>query len=492
MIQTIIDKKQQRAQRICDWPAPRGFLRTIPAYARLVLLLALVAFIPITSIRAADTLQWRTNENLVSADIKSTDLVAVLEKIAAATGWRVFLEPETIHTVSTKFKDLPPGEALHLLLGDVNFAVLPGTNTDSRLYVFHTRMQMATRPIRAARPDPARSRIPNELIVRLKPGVKIEDVARQLGAKVIGRIDGLNAYRLQFDDQAAADSARKDLSANSDVASVDYNYSIARPGDPALVPSNLAAGANFSLQLKPPPDDGKIVIGLVDTEVQSLCDNLNSFLLPSVSIANGSAPAQSPANAAAAAPTHGTSMASTMLHSLQQATGGKTSVQILPVDVYGANQATSTFDVANGVISAANGGAKIINLSLGSDGDSPFLHQVIQEVTAKNIAVFAAAGNEPVTTAFYPAAYPEVNAVTAVDQGQLAPYANRGSFVSLGAPGDSVFCYNGQSYLSRGTSDAASYISGIAAGHMETSNASVSDTETFLRGNFGIKIVPRQ
>src|SRR5439155_13883416 len=143
---------------------------------------------------------------------------------------------------------------------------------------------------------------PNELIVRLKPGAKIENIARQLGAKVIGRIDGLNAYRLQFEDQTAADAARQSLSSNSDVASVDYNYSISRPSDPGLVPANLAAGANFSLQLKPPPDDGKIVVGLVDTEVQSLCDNLNSFLLPSVSIANNPpAPATS-----ASSPSHGT------------------------------------------------------------------------------------------------------------------------------------------------------------------------------------------
>jgi len=450
--------------------------------------------VPLSNARAADSFDWRTNKNLVSADIKSSDLMTVLERIAGATHWKVYLEPGTIHPVSTKFKDLPPNEALRLLLGDVNFAVLPGTNSESTLYVFRTRMQRATQAIVAAR-DPNHGRIPNELIVRLKPGANIDDIARKFGARVVGRIDGLNAYRLQFDDQAAADAARKELSSNSEVASVDYNYSITRPGDPMMVPSNLAAGANFSLELKPPSDDGKIIVGLVDTEVQSLCDNLNSFVLPSVSIAKGGQPGQpapTPTTSASETPTHGTSMASTILHSLQQVTGGKTSVQILPVDVYGANQSTSTFDVANGVISAANGGAKVINLSLGSGGDSPFLHQVIQEVTGKNIAVFAAAGNQPVTTAFYPAAYPEVNAVTAIDHGQLAPYANRGSFVSLGAPGDSMFCYNGQTYLSSGTSDAASYISGIAAGHMETSQASATDTENFLRANYGVKIVPGQ
>jgi len=45
--------------------------------------------------------------------------------------------------------------------------------------------------------------------------------------------------------------------------------------------------------------------------------------------------------------------------------------------------------------------------------------------------------NEPVTTPTYPAAYPGVVAVTATDStGQIASYANRGSFVDLAISGD--------------------------------------------------------
>src|SRR5436189_5021588 len=57
---------------------------------------------------AADTLRWGTNS--VSADIRSTDLMAVLEKIAGVTGWHVFVEPETLHTVSAKFNNVTTGE----------------------------------------------------------------------------------------------------------------------------------------------------------------------------------------------------------------------------------------------------------------------------------------------------------------------------------------------------------------------------------------------
>jgi hypothetical protein len=433
--------------------------------------------------RAADTLNWETNRNRVSADIKSGQLLPMLEQIASVTGWHIFLEPDTTATVSAKFDRLPPGEALHLLLHDLNFALVPATNASSKLFVFRTTMQNATQSVHPAKPvasGPKGKLIANELILRLKPGAKIDDIAKLLGAKVTGRIDSLNAYRLQFEDQAAADAARQQLAGNPDVSSVDSNYSIDRPPTPAGVQgSNLPPPPQ--LQLKTPPDTGRIIVGLVDTAVQPLGNGLDSFLLKQVSVAGD---AQLDPNS----PSHGTSMAETILGSLSAITKGNSAVQILPVDVYGPNASTSTFDVANGITTAYNSGAKIINLSLGSDGDSSFLHDVITQVSAKNVLLIGAAGNTPVTTPFYPAAYPEVMAVTAVDQGQLASYANRGSFISLGAPGNNVVYYQGQPWYVQGTSASAAFTTGIASGYMDTTHNSTDQTQTFLRSKLGVKI----
>jgi hypothetical protein len=437
-------------------------------------------------VRAVGNFNWNTNRNEVSADIKSGKLLDLLEKIATATGWRVFVEPDTTHAISAKFTRLPPGEALHLLLGDVNFALVPGTNGSARLYVFRSSPERATQSIEPAK---ARDRqgsklIPNELIVRLKAGAKIDELAKLLGAKVTGSIDSLNAYRLQFEDAAAANSARDQLTSNPNVASVDSNYTL----QPPLTPQGLPAGAApIQLQLQPPPDNGRIIVGLVDTAVQPLGNNLDQFLLKQVSVA-GDVQLNSDS------PTHGTAMAETLLRSLQSITQGNTSVQILPVNVYpgggAGDAATSTFDVANGIIQAVNGGAKVINLSLGSSSDSPFLQNVIQDVSNLNIPMFAAAGNEPVTTPFYPAAYPQVKAVTAIDNGQLAPYANRGSFISLGAPGTSIIPFGNQAFGVEGTSVSSAYTTGLAAGYLESSGDNVSKMESFLSSNFGVKLSP--
>src|SRR5258706_12709522 len=104
--------------------------------------------------------------------------------------------------------------------------------------------------------------------------------------------------------------------------------------------------------------------------------------------------------------------------------------------------------------------------------------------------MFAAAGNEPVTTPFYPAAYPGVRAVTAIDNGQLAPYASRGSFVSLGAPGSSIVPFGNMAYGVQGTSVSSAYTSGLAAGYLETSGGNIAQMQKFLNNNFGLRINP--
>jgi subtilisin family serine protease len=61
------------------------------------------------------------------------------------------------------------------------------------------------------------------------------------------------------------------------------------------------------------------------------------------------------------------------LRSLEIVTKGNTSVQILPVDVYGPNADTTSWNVARGIVEAVNNGANVINLSLGGGGDSVVL-----------------------------------------------------------------------------------------------------------------------
>ncbi len=413
-------------------------------------------------------LVWLQDQNRVDADITAWPISQLLQKIAGATGWAIYLEPNTEYTVSTRFKNRTPGEALPLLLGSLNYALLPQTNGTAKLLVFRTRMDNATSRIQPKTPphiDTSKP-IPDELVVRLKPGEDIEALARQLGAKVVGKNEALNTYRLQFPDTAATDKARELLSRNDGVEGIDNNYNVVHAPGPETV--NPAFAPPLNLTPKATGNADYRIIGLIDTAVQAPGGNLDGFLLPSMSVVPDYTPPENE-------PTHGTSMLETMLNGLAAVTS-ESSIRVLPVDVYGDREMTTTYDVAMGVYRAVNAGATIINLSLGSEGDSPFLEQVIKSASDQGVIFFAAAGNDPGTTPTFPAAYPEVTAVTAGDRsGRVAYYANSGDFVDLVAPGTTLINYRGMPYYVLGTSASSAYTTGLAAGLGENPGASLSD-----------------
>ena len=411
---------------------------------------------------ATNSLVWQTAADNVSADIRGEALWPLLTDIAHQTGWHIFVEPGIDAKADVKFSNLPTGAALRKLLGDLNFAFVPKTNEADHLYVFATTIRAATQRVNVATTNKTEvvKHVANELILKVKPGTDIDALAKALGAKIVGRDDKLGIYRLQFGDAAATDAALGQLKSNSDVATVEYNYILDPPSAPQRI-SNAPNGP-VSLTLNPPGDSGKVIVGLIDTPVQSLGADLDKFLLKPISIAGD-------ANLSSTDPTHATSMAETILRAMA-AQGGSTSAQILPVDVYGNSETATTWNVALGVQAAVNGGATVLNMSLGGTSESAILNDVIQQAEAKGIVIFAAAGNQPVATPTYPAALSGVIAVAATQGNQLASYSNYGSFIAIALPGASVVYLGSSAFVVQGTSPATAYATGIAAGAKSGSN----------------------
>ncbi|MFF3251519.1 type VII secretion-associated serine protease mycosin [Actinacidiphila glaucinigra] len=128
--------------------------------------------------------------------------------------------------------------------------------------------------------------------------------------------------------------------------------------------------------------------------------------------------------------------------------------------------------LADGIRWAADHGADVINLSLGDD--SRTAHPEAQEDDAvqyalrKGVVVVASAGNggEQGNRASYPAAYPGVIAVAAVDRyGSRAAFSTRRWYATVAAPGVDVVIAdpNRRYYEGWGTSTASAYVSGVAA-----------------------------
>ncbi|HBS43959.1 MAG TPA: peptidase S8, partial [Paenibacillus sp.] len=99
--------------------------------------------------------------------------------------------------------------------------------------------------------------------------------------------------------------------------------------------------------------------------------------------------------------------------------------------------AGTTYSVAEGIIWAADNGAKVINLSLGNYADSQFLHDAIKYAYDRDIVLVSAAGNDNTERPGFPAAYPEVIAVAATNaSGEKASFSNYGDYIDGAAPGE--------------------------------------------------------
>ena len=143
---------------------------------------------------------------------------------------------------------------------------------------------------------------------------------------------------------------------------------------------------------------------------------------------------------------------------------------ILPVRVLDSNGRGNMFTLAYAIEWAVDQGADVINLSVGAESDSRVLRDTIAEAVAQGVVVVAAAGNLDSAVVQYPAGYPGVLSVTAVDgDNAKASFASFGAdWVDIAAPGvgitSTIVGPQGSGYASwSGTSMSAPFVAGAAA-----------------------------
>jgi len=189
-------------------------------------------------------------------------------------------------------------------------------------------------------------------------------------------------------------------------------------------------------ELLPPPTDLSgltLRIGIIDSSIDR---RHNAFVNASITTQRF-VDNDSPPNA------HGTAIASIIASNDPQALGLAPSAQIYAAEVFDHNEQQGEFASTVSLIKALSWlmtqDVSVINISLAGPSNR-LLETALTRVREKGVLAIAAAGNGgPMAQPMYPAAYPEVVAVTATDdRGRAFRLANRGEYVDIAAPGVNI------------------------------------------------------
>ncbi|MCL4860784.1 MAG: S8 family serine peptidase [Caldilineaceae bacterium] len=159
---------------------------------------------------------------------------------------------------------------------------------------------------------------------------------------------------------------------------------------------------------------------------------------------------------------HGTHIAGIILPIAPQS-------KLLPVRVLNSDGRGNVYTLAYAIEWAVERGAHVLNLSLGTNGNSSVLREVVEQARSQGVIVVAAAGNANASTLQYPVGYEGVLGVTALTgDNRKADFANYGAWVDLAAPGvgitSTIVGPNGSGFaVWSGTSMATAFVTGAAA-----------------------------
>jgi hypothetical protein len=319
-----------------------------------------------------------------------------------------------------------------------------------------------------APPANERRLVPDEVIIEIPNSVSVQQIDALQRRHRLTRIEtqtfqltATTLYRWRIPDRRSVAAVVRGLEADRVVASAQPNYlftlqqtEATRGGDPAqyeLAKLHLPQAHALA-------KGDNVLVAVIDSGVDashpelvgSVADSFDALSKPVI-------PHQ-----------HGTAIAG-LIAAHSKLMGSAPDAKILAVrafDPKAAGAEGTTFNILKGIDWAASHGARVINMSFAGPAD-PAIHRSLEAAHKKGIVLIAAAGNAGAKSPpLYPAADPNVIAVSATDANdKLFEQSNRGRHIAIAAPGAQILVAipdNGYE-VSSGTSYSAAEVSGIVA-----------------------------
>jgi hypothetical protein len=319
-------------------------------------------------------------------------------------------------------------------------------------------------------PPNERRYVPDEVVVELSASTtdqQTDALARRqrltrLQSVTFG-LGGTTLVRWRINDRRSVPAVVRALETDATVISAQPNYLFALQDETPPPAAREGDPAQYILDKMHLPEahelvkGSKVMVAVIDSGVDVAHPDLAGDIAGTFdALGTGLKPHSHGTAIAGAIAAHGRLM------------GAAPAAQILAVRAFsgeGGDDGT-TFAIMSGLNWAVSHGARIINMSFAGPQD-PGITRSLAAAHDRGVALVAAAGNKGAKSPpLYPAADPNVIAVTSTDASdQLPAFANRGRYVAVAAPGVDLMLLapNGSLQVLSGTSFSAAYVTGTAA-----------------------------
>jgi hypothetical protein len=402
--------------------------------------------------------------------------------------------------------------------GDTNTFVIGGSSPNStggKSNALHLPVNQLSPPALPSSDSQLKPHAPNQVVVKFE-GTTAQALAASLGATVLRTLSfgGGNYATFLLPQNASIVQTIQKLKANPNVVYAEPNWyrfykQVILPGSGSgyaqyqWAPQDVNAPQVWTGGLNGSVGDAAIVIGIADTgvngahvdlvtNVQAGFDYADNYTSPegagTTTCPLGETPYSGggctiPAGINSDQVGHGTLVASTA-----DANGSNGHIagvcwlcSIEPIKLFGSNGNFTTVDLeVQAFVDAANSTGtvgnpcntcrlpykpNVINMSFGGPIFSNFEDDGINYALQHGIVLVAAAGNSGNSDLSFPAAYPGVIAVSAVNgNNQIAPFSTQGAFVALSAPGVQMYGASSAGSTAYQSGDGTSFASPMVSG----------------------------
>ena len=296
-----------------------------------------------------------------------------------------------------------------------------------------------------------------EVVVVLKENGVADNMAPAFRAGITDSIKGCNIFLVEMMDEMTLSQAIDALSKDPDVMYVEPNF-------PMELPENFQMSISFPDESLPPllkdispPDfyglpaqydlgtDEALQVTEGDGIVVAVIDNGLAYNHPLFQIStilpgkdfidNDNEPAEKAGDAYG----HGTFVTGLILLNAP-------ACHIMPLRAFDKDGVGSSFSVARAIRWAATHNVRVVNMSFGMSTYSHLIQDACSFASNRNVVLVAASGNENSASPTYPASYPYVIAVSAIDEQEYrADFSNYGEYIDVCAPGVNLYsCLAGE------------------------------------------------